>query len=104
MTPVIKKTPNVRSIPGLKKRIYSGTTPANITEYAEAYQVAEAGTLYGAYFVTPPAGANYKQMEVEVTVYSGDSKPLHYYIRRHSNPPIAINRYWTIRLLRPLNP
>lgn len=90
--------------PGSEKAYLFGNNPANITEYAEAYQVAEAGTLYGAYFVTPPAGANYKQMEVEVTVYSGDSKPSTLYIRRHSNPPIAINRYWTIRLLRPLNP
>ncbi|MCS2606082.1 T9SS type A sorting domain-containing protein [Parabacteroides distasonis] len=61
--------------PGSEKAYLFGNNPANITEYAEAYQVAEAGTLYGAYFVTPPAGANYKQMEVEVTVYSGDSKP-----------------------------
>ena len=61
--------------PGSEKAYLFGNNPANITEYAEAYQVAKAGTLYGAYFVTPPAGANYKQMEVEVTVYSGDSKP-----------------------------
>ena len=61
--------------PGSEKAYLFGNNPANITEYAEAYQVAEAGTLYGTYFVTPPAGANYKQMEVEVTVYSGDSKP-----------------------------
>lgn len=61
--------------PGSEKAYLFGNNPANITEYAEAYQITKAGTLYGAYFVTPPAGTNYKQMEVEVTVYSGDSRP-----------------------------
>ncbi len=61
--------------PGSGKEYLFGNNPANITEYAEAYQIAEKGTLYGAYLVTPPAGANYGQMEVEVTVYSGDAKP-----------------------------
>ena len=75
MTPVNQENAECTLYPGSEKAYLFGNNPANITEYAEAYQVAEAGTLYGAYFVTPPAGANYKQMEVEVTVYSGDSKP-----------------------------
>lgn len=61
--------------PGSDAAPLFGNNPANISEYAEAYQVPEEATLYGTYIVTPPAGSAYRQMEVEITVYSGDPKP-----------------------------
>ena len=75
MTPVIKENAECTLYPGLKKAYLFETTPPISLNTRKLTKVAEAGTLYGTYFVTPPAGANYKQMEVEVTVYSGDSKP-----------------------------
>lgn len=61
--------------PGSLKAPLFGNNPAGIREFAEAYQVVGEATLYGAYLVTPPAGQNYKDMEVEVTVYRGDQRP-----------------------------
>lgn len=61
--------------PGSSKAPLFGNNPANISEFAEAYQAMGEATLYGAYIVTPPAGLNYKDMQVEVTVYSGDTSP-----------------------------
>lgn len=52
-----------------------GNNSDGINEYAEAYQINEEVTIYGAYLVTRATGSNYEKMDVEITVYSGDSEP-----------------------------
>lgn len=52
-----------------------GNNSSGILEYAEAYQANGEAILQGAYFVTPSVNDKYKELKVEVTVYSGDSKP-----------------------------
>lgn len=52
-----------------------GNNSSGVNAYAEAYRSVGPARLYGAYFVTPPAGAGYKNLQVKVTVYSGDDQP-----------------------------
>ncbi len=51
-----------------------GNNGNKVTEYAEAYKVPAEAWLFGAYFVTSASG-DYAKMEVEVSVYSGSTKP-----------------------------
>ena len=44
-------------------------------EYAEEYRPDGRFLLYGAYIVTPAAGSNYRLLDVDITVYSGASRP-----------------------------
>lgn len=52
-----------------------GNNSTGVTEYAEGYSIQGSAVLYGAYFVTPSAGNNYREMKVKVKVYSGDNRP-----------------------------
>lgn len=52
-----------------------GNNSLGITEYAEAYSVTGKALVYGAYFTTPSVTGNYKELNVEVTVYNGTDKP-----------------------------
>ena len=52
-----------------------GNNTDGITEFAEKYQSTSQVTLYGAYLVTAAAGWDYADMDVEVTVYTGDTEP-----------------------------
>lgn len=91
--------------PGSSKAPLFGNNPANINEYAEAYQAMQEATLFGTYIVTPSAGQNYKNMEVEVTVYSGDLKPytLIYKETFHPTYESYLSNEEFIDLTKPLN-
>lgn len=52
-----------------------GNNPLGIEACAEVYQSNGAATLHGAYIVTPSCGSAYANMEVEIVVYAGDTKP-----------------------------
>lgn len=52
-----------------------GNNSLGITEYAEAYNVTGKALVYGAYFTAPSVTGNYKELNVEVTVYNGTDKP-----------------------------
>lgn len=52
-----------------------GNNPLGIEAFAEAYQANGTAALYGTYIVTPPCGSAYANMEVEITVYTGDPTP-----------------------------
>ena len=71
-----------------------GKNQKGIMEYAEAYQVNGEATLYGTYIVTPPAGIDYSNMEVEITVYSGDTHPTTLLYRENFRPSYQhLSRY-----------
>lgn len=69
------ETVETSMVPGSASIPLFGNNFAEITEYAEEYKVLSTSLIYGAYFVTPSAGADYRQMEVEVTVYGGENGP-----------------------------
>lgn len=53
-----------------------GNNSLEAKEYAEAYHVKGSARLYGAYFVTPPAGKSFRDsLEVEIRVYEGTEQP-----------------------------
>lgn len=52
-----------------------GNNRSGNAEYAEAYDLAGSGLLYGVYLVTPPCQADAKNLDVEITVYEGDDSP-----------------------------
>lgn len=52
-----------------------GNNSTGVTEYAVAYSTPGPAVLYGAYFVTPSAGNDYRDMKVTVKVYTGAEKP-----------------------------
>ncbi|MDH6357826.1 T9SS type A sorting domain-containing protein [Parabacteroides sp. PF5-9] len=52
-----------------------GNNALGTSEYAEAYQATGNAQLFGTYIVNPAAGSNYKDLEVEITVYSGENGP-----------------------------
>lgn len=52
-----------------------GNNSLGVNEYAESYQSMGPARLYGAYFVTPPAGTGYRNLHVKVTVYEGEHQP-----------------------------
>lgn len=52
-----------------------GNNSTGVTEYAEGYSIQGPALLYGAYFVTPSAGNDYREMKVKVKVYAGDKRP-----------------------------
>lgn len=63
------------ALPAKESEPLFGNNSAGVTEYAEAYRVQKKALLYGAYFVTPPAGDAYREMKVTVQVYTGQQKP-----------------------------
>ena len=63
------------SYPGFEEAPLFGNNPDGVVECTEVYTLPGAATLYGVYLVTPPAGERYRDLEVEVTVYSGDAGP-----------------------------
>jgi len=52
-----------------------GNNSSEIIEYAEEYNALATSLIYGAYFITPSAGENYRDLKVEVTVYNGENGP-----------------------------
>ena len=52
-----------------------GNNGSGVMEYAEEYRPDGRFLLYGAYIVTPAAGSNYRLLDVDITVYSGASRP-----------------------------
>lgn len=77
---------------GSKTDYLFGKKQADVIEYAEAYHANEEATLYGTYIVTPPAGENYTNMEVEITVYSGTNQPTTL-LYRETFRPNYLNRH-----------
>jgi hypothetical protein len=52
-----------------------GNNTFGATQFAEAYYAVKPAKIYGVYLVTPPAGKEYEELEVEVCIYSGAGKP-----------------------------
>ena len=71
----IKEQAEVTPYSGDSTAYLFGNNPSGITEYAERYKLSEQATLDGAYLVTPAAGSDYEQMEVEITVYDASVQP-----------------------------
>lgn len=52
-----------------------GNNESGVMEYVEEYRPEGRLLLYGAYIVTPAVGSNYRSLDVDITVYSGTSRP-----------------------------
>lgn len=51
-----------------------GNNSLGMTEFAEVYKITGKAKVYGAYIVTPPISRD-KNIDIEITVYSGSGKP-----------------------------
>lgn len=65
----------ITELPPPAKGNLFGSNTLHTQEYAEAYTIDKSAQLYGAYFITPAVTDAIGSLEVEVTVYSGQSKP-----------------------------
>jgi len=63
------------TIPGSGIIPLYGNNPYEIHDYAEAYSSVGDALLHGVYIVTPSAGRNYENNEVEIVVYEGENGP-----------------------------
>jgi hypothetical protein len=52
-----------------------GVNSLQTTEYAEEYRITGRAQIDGAYFITPPIADPESSLNVEITVYDGNSQP-----------------------------
>lgn len=61
--------------PGDENGYLFGSNSDGVTEYAEEYNLSSKASIHGVFMLTPPCGDNQKELEVEITIYSGNSSP-----------------------------